>query len=165
MFRASFEPTKQPKNDLLNLVFFGAKEAILENRYQYYVFFLKEPLYYYVYYLCWAIVNTRGIIDEMIRSKETVHVTYLLTFNIYLCKYVSTSSWQVIFYTMKKLENLELVPTFSIFSLSFIHDNFMHYKKTCNSTFLWNDVGNIKKTLCVIHLRFFFCKDNFFGIY
>ena len=121
------------------------------------MFFSKRAsLLLYVYYLCWAIVNTRGIIDEMIRSKETVHVTYLLTFNIYLCKYVSTSSWQVIFYTMKKLENLELVPTFSIFSLSFIHDNFMHYKKTCNSTFLWNDVGNIKKTLCVIHLRFFF---------
>lgn len=157
MYKANFEPTKQPKNDLLNLVFFGATEAILENRYQYYVFFSKRAsLLLYVYYLCWAIVNTRGIIDEMIRSKETVHVTYLLTFNIYcaVCKYVSTSSWQVIFYTMKKLENLELVPTLSIFFFSFLHDNFMHYKKTCNSTFLWNDVGNIKKTLCVIHLRF-----------
>ena len=84
MYKENFEPTKQPKNDLLNLVFFGAKEAILENRYQYYVFFSKRAsLLLYVYYLCWAIVNTRGIIDEMIRSKETVHVTYLLTFNIY----------------------------------------------------------------------------------
>ena len=49
MYKANFEPTKQPKNDLLNLVFFGATEAILENRYQYYVFFLKEPLYYFMY--------------------------------------------------------------------------------------------------------------------
>ena len=49
MYKVNFEPTKQPKNDLLNLVFFGVKEAILKNRYQYYVFFLKEPLYYFMY--------------------------------------------------------------------------------------------------------------------
>ena len=55
--------------------------------------------------------------------------TYLHSISTVVCKYVSTSSWQVIFYTMKKLENLELVPTFSIFFFSFLHDNFMHYKK------------------------------------
>ena len=39
-----------------------------------------------VYHLCCAIVNPRGIIDEMIRTKETVRIP---TYNMYCLKYVS----------------------------------------------------------------------------